>query len=948
MNPRLYRLQVLAGVGLSAGVWTGIDGLWGQGHAIAQITPDASFGSQVNGSAVNSCLSATCTITGGTLNNAESALLHSFKEFSLNQPLLSQTALFVDPGVHDIIVRTTGGAASIINGALQTSAGSTANLFFINPSGISFGPAAHLDLGGAFVASTASRILFENGIELTAGETTPVTPQLLTVSAPLGLGLTASSAPITAMGTGNRLVFGSPNNPNAQFVNRFFQQLPAEQLPPISELAVRPGEAIALIGNGVELTGGNITALGGQVSVGSIADGTALFNSDLTLSYEGVNRFADVALTERSTIEASASQAGKVWLQGKDIFIQDSSAVLAETLPAIDVLKMDFPDVLSAASGGASGLIDIRATGTVEVSGFTAEPTIPFNPPFYSYLSVDVAPEATGAGGTIDLYARNLSVDQGGQLGANTFGKGDAGRLNIAVDETAFLGEESILGPSGLFATTDEASSGRGGQITIKAGHFSMSQGAQVLTSSLNQGAAGSIVINADRVSLNGTSIPIDVPFADGGLQTVVSPTLIQSTMGESSQGQGGDITLRAGALSVTGGAEIATGTFGEGSAGAIDITAQDAEVSGFTARSGPSAILTTVNSGASGSGGDLTIETERLRVVDGGQIATGTRGAGQAGDLRVTSDLILVSGETSAGRSGLFATAIEGTGAGGNLAVAADVVRVEAGATLSVSNFPSVLNSPVLPGKGGAGDLAVTAQSIAVSDRGQLTAETAEGDRGSITLTTNLLTLRKNSRITTNATESATGGNINIDASNGFILAVPNENSDITANAVFGKGGRVDIAAQQVLGITSQLALTNDSDITASSEFGVAGTTQLETPDTVLRNPVDARTQSTEVPTLVQGCGVGGNQRDSTGRFVQSGRGGIGTGPYGVLNSRDSLADVSLPSALAGQPLADTNAATNEPAVEAQGWQMNDQGTVTLLAAAPEREGERCLGWRS
>jgi hypothetical protein len=33
---------------------------------------------------------------------------------------------------------------------------------------------------------------------------------------------------------------------------------------------------------------------------------------------------------------------------------------------------------------------------------------------------------------------------------------------------------------------------------------------------------------------------------------------------------------------------------------------------------------------------------------------------------------------------------------------------------------------------------------------------------------------------------------------------------------------------------------------------------------------------------------------------------------------------------------------------VEAQGWVMNAQGEVTLIAASPKGEADRCLSWQS
>ncbi|MEL6791784.1 MAG: hypothetical protein AAFO78_14605, partial [Pseudomonadota bacterium] len=455
------------------------------------------------------------------------------------------------------------------------------------------------------------------------------------------------------------------------------------------------------------------------------------------------------------------------------------------------------------------------------------------------------------------VQARNLRVDNGGQIGANTFGSGDAGRLQIATTEDILLSSGSVLGPSGLFATSDVLGNGNGGAIELLAEHLVMEQGAQAVTTSFSQGTSGSIAIEASQVSLTGTSEPIAIPLPPtppegppgippeglsgilpegpsgilpegppedspiGDIAPVfVNPTLLQSGMGPLSQGQGGGITINADRVSVTGGAEISTGTFGAGNAGALNIFSEDVTVAGFSPIEGPSGIFTTVNFGAAGNGGDLAIETNRLQVLDGAQIATSTAGSGTAGNLIVKGTSVLASGRTQQGRSGLFATAIGSTGAGGNLRLDADTVTVQSGATLSVSNFASGENSPVPPGQGAAGDLQVNATEILLRDRGLLSADTAAGDRGNIGIATNVLTLRNASRITTNATSTATGGNIDITAT-GFVVAVPTENSDITANSVFGDGGRVTIAAQNVLGLAVQPSLTAQSDITASSEFG-------------------------------------------------------------------------------------------------------------------------------
>jgi large exoprotein involved in heme utilization and adhesion len=68
------------------------------------------------------------------------------------------------------------------------------------------------------------------------------------------------------------------------------------------------------------------------------------------------------------------------------------------------------------------------------------------------------------------------------------------------------------------------------------------------------------------------------------------------------------------------------------------------------------------------------------------------------------------------------------------------------------------------------------------------------------------------------------------MNVSAGSIIAVPTENSDISANAVFGQGGNIQITTQGIFGLKLRDQLTCDSDITASSQFGVTGTVQVNT----------------------------------------------------------------------------------------------------------------------
>lgn len=917
--------------------------------AEAQISGDGSFGTLVNGALTDNCTDAICTITGGTINSSGSTLLHSFEQFTSPESAPGSSALFIDPGVRDIIVRVTGGNPSFLNNTLQTSQGSTANLFFANPSGIIFGPSAQLDIGGSFFASTANEIIFAEGTVLPTGDATSINNELLTISAPIGLGFLPdrNRGTIAVRGNGNRLTFGAPETPNSQFVNRIFRQplppsAPFPPLPPISELAVRPGQTLALVANGIQIEGGNLTALGGQIELGSIASGTALITADSSLDYSQIDQFSDISLIDNASIEVSSSSSGTIRLRGQNIGILDSSALLAETLPLAPLSPLT--------SASSSGVIDIVASDKIEVGGFTAEPT-PFAPPFFTNLSVSAAPNSTGNGGLLKLQAKELTVDDGGQISATAYGFGNGGQIDLDIASAVTLTGGSSFGPSGLFAVAEDTGSGNSGQISVETDRFQMNRGAQIASSNLTSGTSGSIDVTAKQIDIVGTSEVTEVLTSEGIISTVI-PTAIRADMSPFSPGKGEPIRLTAETISLSEGAEILTANLGAAEASDIKIDANEVTVSG-RARLGdevPSRISTQVAIGATGRGGNLNLETGRLQILDTAQVGTSTSGPGRAGDLSIeASQSVLVSGQTSLGRSGLFANAINSTGAGGNLSVETKTLRITDGGTLNVSNFPSGTNAQLPPGQGDAGNLRVDARRILLSEGGVIRADTAAGDRGNITLTTQALTLRQNSLIAANATGTATGGNITINAPNGFIVAVPDENSDITANAVFGNGGRIDITAQNVIGIEPRPVLTPQSDITTSSEFGLSGETLIKTPDTELRAENTPLPQSTDVPLVAQGCNATGT---TNSRFVQSGKGGLSNSPYGTIDSHETLSDTSLPSSLSISSTQTENSPTtnreSSPNIvpEAQGWSTNPQGEVVLLATEI-LEADRCISWQ-
>jgi filamentous hemagglutinin family protein len=294
----------------------------------------------------------------------------------------------------------------------------------------------------------------------------------------------------------------------------------------------------------------------------------------------------------------------------------------------------------------------------------------------------------------------------------------------------------------------------------------------------------------------------------------------------------------------------------------------------------------------------------------------------------------------------------------------------------ISASNFVNIFRSSVsistvavLSGTDGSGDIFVTAPEITL-DRGSLgiTLSFTPNSLGSININNHatatpgkLLLLRNGSQISTTADDTEQrindgwtltplgvwapppeympslqggsylgafdAGNININSA--LIVAVPSENSDITANATRGTGGQVNITAQGIYGIEFQPQQTPNSDITASSTFGQSGAVKVSTPGT---DPGKDSTELPKVPTdaskqISQACGSNNRQN----KLTVAGRGGL------PANANDLLtADVLWQDAAAAesQPLASNVTTTPNLAPPAVGFVFDGKGKVTLVAA--------------
>lgn len=196
--------------------------LFGQTAALGQSITPATDGT---GTIVNPH-GNRIDISGGKLSGDGANLFHSFQQFGLSE---NQTANFLsNPAIQNILGRTVGGDASVINGLIQVTGGNS-NLFLINPAGIVFGANAQLNVPASFTATTANSIGFgSNSFNAIGFNNYPAL-------------------------TGNPSSFAFSAITPASIVNS-------------GNLAVKQGQNLTLVG-GTVINTGQLSAPGGQINI---------------------------------------------------------------------------------------------------------------------------------------------------------------------------------------------------------------------------------------------------------------------------------------------------------------------------------------------------------------------------------------------------------------------------------------------------------------------------------------------------------------------------------------------------------------------------------------------------------------------------------------------------------------------------------------------------------
>jgi len=482
-------------------------------------------------------------------------------------------------------------------------------------------------------------------------------------------------------------------------------------------------------------------------------------------------------------------------------------------------------------------------------------------------------------GQTLSIIGGDISIT-GGPLGFLT---ASSGRINLA--SVASQGEV-IPNLPGTPPSLDTSTFTRLGQIALTD--------QAVLNTSGNSG--GMVVLRGSRLTVdnsiilantlgnqNGALIAVDINVADSVVMT--NGALVGAST--SGGGNSGNILINSPSLELRSGSQLRASSQSSGSAGLVDLHANEILFTGAQAGAGTSRALSGIAAEATSSGNaaNIRIITGNLQLTNGAQIDTSTEGGGNGGSVNINATgQTVLTGHSDTLSSGLFATTtVAATGKAGDITIktgsleVSDEARIElrtsshgnGGAlditaghivldggpnatfgvrltseTSSVASAGAIsIHTGSLDVKDGAqirtsgltgdgGPIAITADTIHLSGAGNITlptgvfAETAgAGKSGNITLNTGVLTATNGTLSTSSSSTAANAGN----AGNIAVQGLGGQGSSATTVSLDNSTLRTTISGgnsttpPSTIGITAQTVNLTNGSVISSDTSGAA-----------------------------------------------------------------------------------------------------------------------------
>lgn len=457
---------------------------------------------------------------------------------------------------------------------------------------------------------------------------------------------------------------------------------------------------------------------------------------------------------------------------------------------------------------------------------------------------------------TLALVGGDLSLEGGiltAESGRVEIGSVINGTVGINFTSLGFLLNYKDVNSFGDISLTQRSlvdASGLGGSsIQVQGGRLQINNSSLILIQNEGLFSTGSLTVNASK------SLEITDVFVPGQIRSAIW----SETLGFA---KGSDITISVPRLTISGGAQIFSSTYGDASAPDINLYSTSIKLLDSLISS------TTLGKGASGN---LSINTDLLSVADGGIVAAVNAFSpfvktetGNSGNIFISADSVKVYGTSSNNSLGSVISALTlFTGRAGNLVidtrklkvfdggridssssalgVAGDIIinaseSIEVSGTMRGSNVSSSIQtisgfleeevqglSPefiVSTPQARAGTIFIETKQLDINNGGQISVRNdGLSSAGNIEIIADSITFEDSGKLTA-STALSQGGNIILNTDS---LRLRNDSLISATAGGSGDGGNIIINADTIVG-------SGNSDITANAFQGRGGQIEINT----------------------------------------------------------------------------------------------------------------------
>ena len=369
-------------------------------------------------------------------------------------------------------------------------------------------------------------------------------------------------------------------------------------------------------------------------------------------------------------------------------------------------------------------------------------------------------------------------------------------------------------------------------------------------------------------------------------------------------------------------GALIFTNTSSKGDGGDMTINATSKiEVisKGGSEKQFPSSLLVVAEKPSTGDTGSLTIETKRMVVQNGAFVSVSNNASGSAGDLKITSDDLLIQDNAR-----FFSGRVTQSEGIGDSSIKTSRLLVAGGSIVQAGT------------SGEGGNLNIDAQDVQVIGTGNngntpssLILSASPGNKGSINLNAKRLLIKDGAFVSAGASNIGDGGNLIINAENVQVVGKGGNNSNNfpypsgifvpTEESSRGDAGKLIINATEML--------VQDGAIVSSASNGKGNGGDL------IINALRLQVQDgSSVISETSIAGTGGNLQITANNLLVENRAKISSGTSGV----DNAGNLTINS--------DTIQVRDRGQVSVESIGMGNAGILTLDARSISLDNEASL----